>query len=110
LRAWLNASFSSLDILGMLYGLTLRLTAPSQSLRKLYPYIQDLTRYQRKKGKSDSRSPILSPFAGVRDGSPDAGESPLLFKGFVVEASMNILAPSWVIALESKNVSCQFPG
>ncbi|TLY01676.1 MAG: hypothetical protein E6K92_07770 [Thaumarchaeota archaeon] len=44
--------------------------------------------------KSVSRSPSLSTLAGVLDGSPDAGESPLLFKVFVVKASMKVLEPS----------------
>jgi len=85
-----------LDALGILYGLTLRqkaLTAATKTI-SLHTRPHKILKEERK--KSVSRSPVLSTLAGVLDGSPDAGESPLLFKGFVVEveAYMKVLEPT----------------
>jgi hypothetical protein len=49
--------------------------------QKGYPYIQLPNNRIKEKGQSFPEHPTLSPFAGVH---PDAGESLLLFKDFVV--------------------------
>jgi hypothetical protein len=67
----------ALDIRKKILGIT-----PEET--KSYPYIHPLNNTIKEEGQLLPEHPALSPFAGVASGSPDAGESPLFFKDFLV--------------------------